>query len=228
MRPHSRDTEAPELLPNAFPHTEGAGNAGCPLHPQPRVQKLEAHERSRHRYTGATRHSLRDGFNGLFRALPGERIRLVTVVGGLRCCQSRSGRLRLRQLDTSNGCQDHTALPSATSVARPRALVIAHGLDPPCDHLCAPDAAASTASHPASVTIAIRPSGGRDGTALKMFLPGGKAKNICEQGWTLITGQPGGQISRRVRYHHGRCSSYKVIPSTLTFGHPDFRCLNVA
>ena len=94
--------------------TEGAGKAGCPLHPQPRVRNLsEAHERSHHRSTGFTRPSLRNGFNGLFRALPGERIRLVTVVRGLRFCRTRSGPACLRELDTSNGCQDHTALPSA-------------------------------------------------------------------------------------------------------------------
>src|SRR6266851_8864271 len=32
----------------------------------------------------------RNGFNGLYRALPGERIRLVTVISGLRFCQTRS------------------------------------------------------------------------------------------------------------------------------------------
>jgi hypothetical protein len=35
---------------------EGVGNAGCPLHPQPRVQ-CRKHTGSRHRYTGITRHS---------------------------------------------------------------------------------------------------------------------------------------------------------------------------
>ena len=29
--------EAPELCRNYSPKTEGVGNAGCPLHPQPRV-----------------------------------------------------------------------------------------------------------------------------------------------------------------------------------------------
>src|SRR3989440_510914 len=42
-------------------------------------------------------------------------MRLVTVIGGLRFCQSPVGPTRLRQLDTSNGCQDHTALPSAAA-----------------------------------------------------------------------------------------------------------------
>jgi hypothetical protein len=81
---------------------------------------------------------------------------------------TRSGRLRLRELGTSNGCQDHTVLPYAApvyakgfdapqvpvrrsfsvggSVVRLARLLIAHELDPPCDHVLAPDAAASTAS----------------------------------------------------------------------------------
>ena len=44
---------------------------------------------------------------------PRRRIRLVTVVGGLRFCRTRLGSQNLRRLDTSNGCQDHTVLPSA-------------------------------------------------------------------------------------------------------------------
>src|SRR3954471_9226205 len=46
---------------------------------------------------------------------PRRRIRLVTVIGGLRFCLSPVGPTCLRQLDTSNGCQDHTALPSAAT-----------------------------------------------------------------------------------------------------------------
>src|ERR1700687_451311 len=46
--------EAPEFLRKTIrPGKEGAGNAGCPMHPQPRVRKLsEAHERSHHGHTG--------------------------------------------------------------------------------------------------------------------------------------------------------------------------------
>ena len=46
---------------------------------------------------------------------PRRRIRLVTVVWRIEADQARSGRLRLRQLGTSNGCQDHTVLPYATA-----------------------------------------------------------------------------------------------------------------
>jgi hypothetical protein len=51
-------------------------------HPQSRVRNKKAHERRHHRFTGLTRPSLRNGFNGLCRA-PRRRIRLVTVIGGL-------------------------------------------------------------------------------------------------------------------------------------------------
>ena len=54
--------------------SEGAGNAGRPPRPQPRVRyKNKAHERSHRGHTGFTRHSLRNGFNGFLRALPGDR-----------------------------------------------------------------------------------------------------------------------------------------------------------
>jgi len=43
--------------------TEGAGKAGCSMHPQPRVQSKKAHERSYHRYAELVRPSLRNGFN---------------------------------------------------------------------------------------------------------------------------------------------------------------------
>src|SRR5438034_10434317 len=66
---------------------EGVGNAGCSMHPRPRVRMVsEAHERSHHRSTGTPGIPARNGFNGLFRALPGRRIRLVTVIRGLRFC----------------------------------------------------------------------------------------------------------------------------------------------
>jgi hypothetical protein len=45
--------DAPELCKSLLPLiTEGAGNAGCPLHPQPRVQSVESTRVSHHRFTG--------------------------------------------------------------------------------------------------------------------------------------------------------------------------------
>ena len=51
---------------------------------------------------------------------PRRRIRLATVADGLKDCLNPVGSTRLRQLDTSNGCQDHTALPYAASRLRRR------------------------------------------------------------------------------------------------------------
>ena len=57
----------------------------------------------------------------------------------IKACLSPVGPTRLRQLDTSNGCQDHTASPSATTsfVCAP---LITHGsfANPPCDHIARP------------------------------------------------------------------------------------------
>src|SRR6266852_4340571 len=53
---------------------EGVGNAGCPLHPRPRVPFVLV---ERTRVTTSTPESpgipARNGFNGLCRALPGDR-----------------------------------------------------------------------------------------------------------------------------------------------------------
>jgi hypothetical protein len=68
-------------------------------------------------------------------------------------------RTSLRRLDTSLRCQDHTTSPSATA---PSSCVpdIAHGKQSALRPHCTPNAAASTASHPACLTIAKRPSSG--------------------------------------------------------------------
>jgi hypothetical protein len=59
------------------------------------------------------------------------------------------------------------------------APAIAHGHWPPCDHPCAPDAAASTASHPAFHGIGWR-------ELVEMICPSGKAKYFLKQNWTAI------------------------------------------
>ena len=65
--------EAPEVC-IYLPPKEGVGNAGCPLHPRPRVH-LVVVERTRE--TTSTPESpgipARNGFNGFLRALPGDR-----------------------------------------------------------------------------------------------------------------------------------------------------------
>src|SRR3978361_1625360 len=68
---------------------------------------------------------------------PRRRIRLVTVIGELTASPRPVGPACLRQLDTSNGCRNHTTSPYAATRLRQRlrrakasfvcALLFAHG-----------------------------------------------------------------------------------------------------
>src|SRR5256884_5372368 len=77
--------DAPEALMKLSPK-EGVGNAGCPLHPRPRVH-LVVIERTR--VTTSTPESpgipARNGFNGLLRALPGDRACLPPSSADMFC-----------------------------------------------------------------------------------------------------------------------------------------------
>jgi hypothetical protein len=106
--------------------------------------------------------------------LPGDRALLPPSPRRLTASLARLGRdLPPQDLTPASGRQDHTTSPSATTsfvcapVDRSRAQRTA--LQP---RLRA-DAAASTASRPTSVTIASRPSCGRDGRILSGDLPDG-------------------------------------------------------
>jgi hypothetical protein len=81
---------------------EGAGNAGCSLHPQPRTQSKKAHECSHHRYAETFRHSPLNGFNGFLRDLPGDRAFLPPSLAAFAA-----------NLMPASGHQDHTTSPSA-------------------------------------------------------------------------------------------------------------------
>src|ERR1700704_4163877 len=119
----------------------------------------------------------------------------------IKVCLSPVGPTRLRKFNTSNGCQDHTALPSAAIVVRLRAVDRSRAFrQPALRSRHTPNAAASTASHPASVTIAIRPSWGRDGEGYRCDLGQTGTGIFLQMGLDRrVTKQPVGQISRHVR-----------------------------
>ena len=73
--------------------TEGAGNAGCGLHPWSACSKKST--RQNHRFSRSNRHSLRNGFNGLYVVSPVNRAFLPPS-------PARRG-MRLRELSASVG-----------------------------------------------------------------------------------------------------------------------------
>src|SRR6266404_5201535 len=157
-RLHDLAADAPEPCKTTCLENEGVGNAGCATHPQPRVQNKTKHTSVVTTGTAEiTRHSRTQWFYGLFRALPGDEFVLSPSSADMACL-SPVGPTCLREFNTSNGCQNHTALPYANSAVRQRA--VNRSRDPALRSRHTPDAAASTASRPASVTIAIRPCKG--------------------------------------------------------------------
>ena len=117
---------APEALMN-LPPKEGVGNAGCPLHPRPRVHFVLV---ERTRVTTSTPESpgipARNGFNGFLRALPGDRAVFATVAREYGLPAPGRADQTSANLTPASGRQDHTTSPyAATSLVR--VPDIAHG-----------------------------------------------------------------------------------------------------
>jgi len=95
--------QLPELCITHRPRKieEGAGKAGCRPHPWPASNK-KSWRQSPQAWPNI-RPSLRDGFNGVLRALPGNRAFLLPS----------SARSSLADLTPASGCQDHTTSPCA-------------------------------------------------------------------------------------------------------------------
>jgi hypothetical protein len=151
MGPRSRGTTCPSFDLDS-PRREGAGNAGCTLHPRSRVQWVEV---GAHEHTGsaeALRHSLRNGFTA-YTCSPRRRIPFCHRRQRIEICLSPVGPTRLRWLDISHGCQNHTTSPYAAPSPAPPigempTKVVAKALkrrssaqtldhsreNPPCDH----------------------------------------------------------------------------------------------
>ena len=170
MRPRSRGAMRPRYA-SASPsfRTEGAGKAGCRLHPRSCAQK--AHEWTTGS-TGSLRLSLREWFTAYFELSPVTGL-FATVAFGLTIHfePGRAGCISAR-LDASTGAPGphdfavrarlakalagpRTIRPvsskTVSSVVRPRAGRSLTG-KPALRSRCAPDAVASIASHRAFVT----------------------------------------------------------------------------
>ena len=117
-------------------------------------------------------------------------------------------------LTPASGRQDHTTSPyAATSLVR--VPLIAHkSRRPALQPRRTQDAAASTAFHPAFVTIMIRPSCGMGWRKLvEMICPTGEAKYFCEQDWTAQIKLKNHNKSPCMRDRHERRHAGELIPS---------------
>src|SRR6266702_5505114 len=99
-----------------LPPKEGVGNAGCPLHPRPRVHLVVV---ERTRATTSTPESpdvpARNGFNGFLRALPGDRALLPPSPTDMFLSKPDWADLNSANLTPASGRQDHTTSPYAAT-----------------------------------------------------------------------------------------------------------------
>jgi len=114
--------DAPEVCMNFVP-LHKRGSRECRVHAAPAVSCARLCEETHTSIQVQSEHSgipcamaLR-----LMPRSPRRRIRLVTVAAGLMAIPIRSDRLSHRQLDTSNGCRNHTVLPYAATRLRQEA-----------------------------------------------------------------------------------------------------------
>ena len=108
--------DAPEFFGKNRSPKENRGRRECRVPTAPaasRAKLSEAHERSHHRFRRIHPGIPRAMVLRLISCSPRRRIRLVTVIRGLRFCLRPVGPTSLHEFNTSNGCQNHTALPSA-------------------------------------------------------------------------------------------------------------------
>jgi hypothetical protein len=193
---------------------EGVGNAGCPLHPRPRVRFAfgKKHTSIRvHRNHPAFPHAM------VLTAYVG-----LSPVTGLFCHRrladivlSKPGWADAtpQNLTPASGRQDHTILPSAKSVSRQHAGNRSQVFRPALRSHRAQNAPASTAFHPASVTIMIRPSCGVGWREfVEMICPTGEAKYFCKGDWTHdSTNRPTGKSPHGAESKFRSCPGWKFV-----------------
>ena len=131
-----RGTSCPSLAAvAALESAEGAGKAGCRLAPAVHCAMIALQEAAQ-RHTGEAKHPAfpAQWFDGLCRALPGERCTIAPVASRMADAETRSGQTHHRKTwRTDPGRQDHTILPYADHTGRARDAS-AHGY-PPCEAL---------------------------------------------------------------------------------------------
>ena len=112
-RAHSRGVMRPSFCKHLLPPSkEGAGKAGCPLHPQPGVRKMRAHQQSHHR------------FNRISPAFPARMVLTVSfVISSVSRALLPPSPTENRKLDISvgmSGPHDFAVRISTVRLAAPR------------------------------------------------------------------------------------------------------------
>ena len=132
IRVHDLAAPCARALQKSSAPLEGVGNAGCPLHPRPRVHFVLV---ERTRVTTSTPESpgipARNGFNSVCRALPGDRAVLPPSPADMFCL-SPVGPTQLRELDTSVGVSGPHDFAVRCNISRPRAVDRSQAHHPPC------------------------------------------------------------------------------------------------
>src|SRR5450432_2075619 len=118
-------------------------------------------------------------------ALPGDRAPLPPSSADMFCL-SPVGPTQLRELDASVGASGPHDFAVRCNISRPLAWRSLTGLiDPPCNPIARKTLPRPPHPHPASVTIAIRPSGGVGWREfVEMICPTGEGKYFCRWDWT--------------------------------------------
>jgi hypothetical protein len=102
---------------------EGAGNAGCALHPRSRVQKAQGKRTRAYRFSGGNPAFPAQWLYGLLRALPGDRAFLSPSSHGIWHLGPVGLRAPPQDLTPASRRQDHTTSPYASAPFVLRAVV---------------------------------------------------------------------------------------------------------
>jgi hypothetical protein len=143
------------------------------MHPQPRVQIKNAHERSHHGHTGLTRHSPRDGFTAY---------NVLSPVTGLFCHRRYVD--RSTKLDASVGASGPHDFAVRIRIAR----------------LATPTRPSHPAPNVRGDCAYAPPSGAGRRKLVAVICPTAQAKFFCAKGWTGFRAQrlicPSGKSKR--------------------------------
>jgi hypothetical protein len=174
--------------------TESAGNAGCPMHPQP-VCIGSKHTVVTTGSPASHRHSLHNGFTAYSALSPAtnsschRRLRIDGLAGPGRACKTSAD---LTPATAARTTRLHRPQQHRSS-ARRRSLT---GWSPPCHHVSRPTLARPPHPAPTSVTMANAPLSGRDGEVSRTDLGQQRSRIFFRMGLdSSVDKLPVGQIT---------------------------------